>query len=235
MLVLPNSGSIYRNVEKLKKKKKLSKEIQLTYYRSDITVGVSSDRRVMIAVCPPYPPKGSYLWLAQYYHEWGLFKELSLEELSERLEVMNAYQTFYQTIGRVKSPDNSTRSIVYAWGIDTVTTNTLMSMDADVPLPHHTTIEHKGADLKYLSVIGMFWREHGVIVDPDIIRILNYMRKRPDRKFIPEKLIKTTFRTMNKDKRKQIENKLLSFNTKVLENFGIYSIVKKGRTYIYAM
>ena len=235
MLVLPNSGTIYRNVKKLITKKKIPKDLQLTYYRSDITVGVSSDRRVMIAVCPPYPPKGSYLWLAQYYHEWGLFKELSLEELSERLETMNAYQTFYQTIGRVKSPDNSTRSIVYAWGIDAVTTDTLMSMDVDVPLPYHTTIEHKGADLKYLSVIGMFWREHGLIVDPDIIRLLNYMRNKPERKFRPEKLISNIFKRMNKDKRLNLQNKLMSFDTKVLEKFGIYSVNKNGIVYIYAI
>jgi hypothetical protein len=234
MLVLPNSGSIYRNIDKLRKKNKIPKDLQLTYYRSDITVGVSSDRRVMIAVCPPYPPKGSYLWLAQYYHEWGLFKELSLEELSERLETMNAYQTFYQTIGRVKSPDNSTRSIVYAWGIDAVTTDTLMSMDVDVPIPYHTTIEHKGADLKYISVIGMFWREHGIIVDPNLIRVINYIKNKRNIKHIPSRLVQTNFRRMNYKKRQELTDKLLSLDKKVLEKFGIYSTIKNDTLYIYA-
>lgn len=234
MIVLPNSGRIYRHMMQQISRKKIPK-VQLTYYRSDITVGVSSDKRVMIAICPPYPPNGSYQWLAQYYHEWKLFRDVSVGDLSSKLEKMNAYQTFYQTIGRVKSPDNSTRSVVYAWGINSETLKTLMQMDNDVPLPHIISINHRGGDIKYLPVVGMFWKQYGIVANPDIIKIMEFLKKNRERKFTVKDVIKKIFRKYNSRKKKELLFNVGDIPMDVLEKYGIYlQITPKGKLYIHS-
>ena len=234
MLVLPNSGRIFRHMEKHISKKKIPK-VQLTYYRSDKTVGVSSDKRIMIAVCPPFPPVGSYQWLAQYYHEWKLFRDVESHELSSKLESMNAYQTFYQTIGRVKSPDNSVRSVVYAWGINSKTLKILMQMDNDVPLPYITSINHRGGDIKYLPVVGMFWKQYGIVANPDLIKIMEFLKKHKGRKFTLRDVVKKIFRSYNSSMKTEVMKTVLEIPQDILEKYGIYlHITPKQKLYIHA-
>ena len=234
MLVLPNSGKIYRNIKDKIKDKKMPKML-VTYYRSDMTVGVSSDKRVMIAVCPPYPPTNSYLWLAQYYHEWGLFNDVDVNVLSSNLERMNAYQTFYQTIGRVKSPDCTNRSVVYAWGINSSTLSELLGMDNDVPLPHITTVNHRGADNKYLPIVGMFWSKYGVIISPNIVRVMEFLKKKKNQKFTYRSLVNNIFRKMNKKIRDKIVGELENIPITVLEKYGIFVTEEGNKDKIYAV
>jgi len=232
MLVLPNSGRVKRHMEKLKGKK--IPMIDITYYRSDITVGVASDKRVMIAVCPPQPPTGSYQWLAQYYHEWRLFLDESIETLSKKLEDMNAYQTFYQTIGRVKSPDNSTRSVVYAWGINSDKLHQLMGMDNDVPLPNITTFSHRGADLKYLPVVGLFWKQYGFIANPNVIKVMEFVKKNKGSHSL-QSLIRRLFRSANNRKKSEIMASIIDTPKDVLDKYGITTqITPQQKLYISA-
>jgi hypothetical protein len=234
MLVLPNSGRIYRHMAQ-QISKKLIPKVQLTYYRSDITVGVSSDKRVMIAVCPPYPPTGSYQWLAQYYHEWKLFRDISTEDLSKKLENMNAYQTFYQTIGRVKSPDNSVRSVVYAWGINDKQLHTLMQMDNDVPLPHITSVNHRGGDIKLLPVVGMFWKQFGFVADTDVLKIMNYVKGNKKKTFTLKDVINRLFRLYNTRMKTSILQQIINMPEDILDRYGIYiKKTPKGKLYIEA-
>jgi hypothetical protein len=221
LVILPNSGKIFRHMKDAIREKLIPK-MQLSYFRSDITVGTSSDKRIMVTVCPPYPPQGSYQWLAQYYHEWGLFSEHTIDELSAMLEKMNAFQTFYQTIGRVKSPDNSVRSIVYTWGINSKTTKELLSMDKDVPLPHLTTVEHHGADIKFIPVLGSFWRKFGLILNPRVIRILEFVKTQQN-KFKIRTLINKLYKSLNKTKKEQIEDDIKALDFKILKSYGINS------------
>lgn len=232
LLVLPNSGKIFKNVREAIRKRKIPR-VQTTYFRSDLTVGVSSEKRVMIAVCPPFPPKGSYLWLAEYYHEWRLFRDMTRDELSHALEEMNAYQTFYQTIGRVKSPDNTVRSVVFAWGMNAITVDTLMSMDKDVPIPRITSVEHRGADLKYIPIIGKFWKRFGVITRPEMIQLMEYLKSNTGKKFTIKKLISIVFRRMNSRMKQEMENHVATIDETVLEKYNIYTHKSpNGKIYI---
>ena len=55
MVVVTNRGAVYQRLLKLKRKREISKDIQLTYFRSASTIGVSSERRVILNICAPFP------------------------------------------------------------------------------------------------------------------------------------------------------------------------------------
>ncbi len=228
MLVLPNSRKIYRYIKYLQSDGRISDKLDLTYYRSDKTVGVASDKRIMIAVCAPYPPTGSYLWLASYYHEIGLYSEVPIMRLSKQLEEMNAHQTFYQTIGRAKAPDNAERSIVYAWGIDRKVLSRIIQMDTDVPIPHITSLRYKNSKAEILSHIAELWLQYHVIVNTSVIRLVNYLKKNPKQKYSIS-MLKRILRLNDKD-----IAYLKKANPIIFDHFGIYYEKTNKAIYLYA-
>jgi len=227
MIVLPNSRKIYRYIKYFQSEGKISKDVELTYYRSDKTVGVASDRRVMITVCAPYPPSGSYLWLASYYHEIGLYNDIPIMKLSKQLEEMNAHQTYYQTIGRAKAPDNAERSIVYAWGIDRKVLAQIIQMDSDVPIPHITSLRYKNSRAEILSHIAELWLQYHVIVDTSVVRIVNYLKKNKKQKYSIS-MLKRILRLNSKD----LEY-LLKANPVIFDHFGVYYEKTDKAIYLY--
>ena len=235
MLVLPNKGGVHKNIREDKASKRLPRGLDVTYYRSDKTVGVSSDKRIMIAVCPPHPPSGSYQWLAQYYHTFGLFTEDKVEDLSKKLEDMNAFQTFYQTIGRVKSPSNSERSVVYAWGMNKAKVLELLSMDKDVPLPHIATYTQSSSFDKFITNVGSFWRNEGVIANANIIKVAKYLEDRLDTKYTIPSVISRCFRGANKALKASITEEIMNMDSIIQNVYGIYT--EEGsddKLYIYS-
>jgi len=182
MLVLPNKRFIYRLIQTLKRQKHLPYNLEVTWYRSDKTVGVGSKKRIMIAACPPAPPKGSHLWLARYYHEEELFQDLNAFELSDMLEKMNMHQTFYQTIGRVKDPSAKEQSLVYCWGISYNKVMEIIQMDEDVPIPHiakmreYRGISSRGMNKEFIK-IGKVWLRFGALLDDRFVRFVKYFEK----------------------------------------------------------
>ena len=76
----------------------------LTYYRSDETIGVENNCRILLLITPPFIPKNPTLWLAHEYINNGYFSELSLSDLNTNLYLTNCASNFIQTIGRVKDP-----------------------------------------------------------------------------------------------------------------------------------
>jgi len=227
MLVLPNSRKIYRYIKYMQSDGKIPNEMEITYYRSDKTIGVASDRRVMITVCAPYPPSGSYLWLASYYHELGLFSDVPIMKLSKQLEEMNAHQTYYQTIGRAKAPDNTQRSIIYAWGIDKKVLNKIIQMDDDVPIPHITSLRYKNSKAEILSHIAELWLQYHVIVDTSVIRIVNYLKKNRKQKYSLS-MLKQILRLQKKD----IEY-LHQANPVIFDHFGVFYEKQNSSLYLY--
>jgi len=227
MLVLPNSNKIYKYVKWWQSIGKVSKEIDLTYYRSDKTVGVASDRRIMITVCAPYPPTGSYLWLASYYHDMGLYTNLPIIELSKKLEEMNAHQTYYQTIGRAKAPDNAKRSIVYAWGMNRAVMNKVIQMDTDVPIPHITSLRYKNSKAEILSHIAELWLQYHIIINTSVIRVVNYLKKNKKQKYSLPML--TRILRLNKKDISYLNNA----NPIIFDHFGVYHEKTGKSIYLY--
>lgn len=90
----------------LKKNKTQDKDVvEVTYYKADDTIGVSSDRRVLIAVGFSNKPSNSCDSFTTNY-------EKSREMLAEMNQV-----DFYQTISRVKDVTGIEPSLVFALGI----------------------------------------------------------------------------------------------------------------------
>jgi len=228
MVVLPNSRKIYWYIKDAMIKKIIPSDIDLTYYRSDKTVGVESDRRIQIVICAPYPPKGSFLWLASYYHEVGLHGDKSVTELSGILEEMNAHQTFYQTIGRSKSPDNSERSIVYTWGIDKETLDSIIQMDDDVSIPHITYLQYNNSRKYILPHMAKLWIKHKIITPAIVIRTSMYLQKKDDRKFTLNQL-KRSLRLNRSDFKA-----LSTVNPIAFEYFGIFHYTDGKKVYLYS-
>lgn len=159
----------------LKKKEEIP-QVAVTYYRSDETIGVAKEERVMVTICPPNPPKNSSLWLANYYQEQGMFVGMDIEELSGRLEIMNAHQTFYQTIGRAKDPMAKDFSVVYNWGMSYNEVMKTIKMDDDVPMPHIAKT-NKLITKEEMLVIGKVWKKFGYLVDYRFNKLLKYLDK----------------------------------------------------------
>jgi len=229
MIVLPNSGVIYKKVRDARRKEMIPKGVELTYYRSDKTIGVATTKRVMIAVCTPYPPRFSHIWLANYYKDIGLYSDQSIEELSEKLEKMNAFQTFYQTIGRVKDPSNRVNSVVYLYGIRATDVDKLLEADKDVPRPAIVTIPRKGNREKMVNIVGSMWRNSQTTVSEPTLQLFNYLDRRRDSRVYLSKVFNDL-----KFNKTQV-NKVLNTDRYLLSHLGM-TVSKTNRgTYVVEM
>lgn len=162
--------------------------MQVTWYRSDLTIGVESDKRIMICICPPYPPKGSHDWLAFYYHLDALHLNESIRYLGDQLSKTSAKIAFYQAIGRAKDPIVRERSVVYCWGISggrtrierrgSQTVIEMMDFQDNVPTPYVFTCSHRDARSDNVIKIAKTWLKSGVIIDPVMVRMVGHVRER---------------------------------------------------------
>ena len=225
MIVAPNIN--IRNI--IKFVIKVPRDVELTYFRSDRTVGVANDRRVMITVCSPFPPNGSYMWLASYYHSLGLYMTDTVLNLSNKLEKMNAHQTYYQTIGRVKDPTNEVNSIVYSWGMSSATMHTIIQMDKDVPIPQMTYMDFNNSRYKALGDIAKLWTDHHIKVSPIIARISKHLIRAKGK----HKTLHMIKRALKLNTSQMSE--LISTNPLVFEYFGIFQHTnEKNVVFLYA-
>lgn len=167
-------------------------DVLVTYYRSDKTVGVRCDRRVMVTVCAPKTPLGSHLWLAFYYHEYGLFRDMSLDELAERLRLMSAVQAFYQTVGRSKDPYVKDRSVVYTWGLrgkrrsytSHIDVTELFSLNVGAPAPEVFDFRRWWNDRELrqhrMIQLGKTWVDTGVRISEEAYRLYVFLLGRAE-------------------------------------------------------
>lgn len=163
------------------KKNKVIPNIQITWYRSDQTIGVECDKRVMVTVCSPHPPRGSRDWLAYYFQQDGIGLDMSIEDLGKKLCDTSTKIAFYQTIGRSKDPEVRARSIVYCWGISGGRTSLsspriktvmdLMTFDDDVPIPNIFKATHTIARTDLIIKIGKVWMNEGIRINEFVGRL----------------------------------------------------------------
>lgn len=158
----------------------------MTWYRSDRTVGVECDKRVMICITSPHPPRGSHDWLAIWYHEQGLLREEKVPELGINLTINSTKAAFYQTIGRAKDPECKERSVVYLWGIPgrSMTGSEtspgaadLMKFNDTIPLPHISLTTREESRGELASRMGFAWLEHQIKLTIEQIRIFGKVYK----------------------------------------------------------
>lgn len=151
----------------------------MTWYRSDMTIGVECDKRVMICITAPHPPRGSHDWLAMWYHEQGLLRHEDVPVLGKNLSLNSTKAAFYQTIGRAKDPECKERSVVYLWGISGKRTfgeieapgaGDLMTFDGSIPMPH-VSLTMWGRTPEMTVRTGLAWKNHRVMLSLDQTRL----------------------------------------------------------------
>jgi len=168
LIILPNSRSVYKFMRDEFKIKYPG--VKITYYRSDITIGVSNIRRTMIAYCKPLPPEDSRNWLATHYSrdEGG-----DITGMAEMLRIHSARQSFYQTIGRVKDPAAEIPSVVYVYGLRY---DGIMELIGDYPPP--IVIDHNDKLISNKLLTGTHWRRTGELIELPIVSALALISKK---------------------------------------------------------
>jgi len=187
MVVTPNTNSS-QMLDFYIKNGKL-KPVELTYFRSNLTIGVKSSKRIMVIVGAPFTPHGSHLSFSYYQinkfrqENWlrGLSHKRKIYKLSEELRAHAMASAFYQTIGRAKDPVGKDRSVVYCWGLNR---NTLQDMfvrikeNTVVPLIYETYVRF---NRDFHVYVGDKWMSEGKYIEPIVGKVidygLNYMKK----------------------------------------------------------
>ena len=169
------------------KKNKVIPNIELTWYRSDATIGVECDKRVMITVCSPHPPRGSRDWLAYYFQQDGIGLDMSIEDLGKKLCDTSTKISFYQTIGRSKDPEVKVRSVVYCWGISggrtsldsprMTTVMDLMTFDDNVPTPQIFKATYTIARTEFITKVGKIWMDDGIRINEFVGRVASITKE----------------------------------------------------------
>jgi len=202
ILVAPNK----RVYEILKKVKDKHKDITITYFRSDMTVGVSAEQRTMVVFCKPLPPEDAFHWLAVHYNtEDGS----DVTGMSQTLRQHSARQAFYQTIGRVKDPKAATPSVVYGFGLRPVDIIQLIG-DFDSPV----MIEKKISSSDSRIIIGSHWRRTGELIPATVLAIVDMINKN-------EMTYSRLNRLLTLDDLKYIMANLSVFNLEFLKDDGV--------------
>jgi len=137
----------------------------VTWYRSNMTIGVACNLRVMVTLSTPYAPVEAFDWAATD------IKGDSRE--SRRFWKANARNTFFQAIGRVKDPLAHVLSIVYTYGIKRSGLEDLLKSCQGKP--NITEIAAmRGFDNVHTSV-GDYWLRTGDCnLSPNETRVLTY-------------------------------------------------------------
>ena len=123
----------------------------VTYQRSNKTIGVACNHRAMITVSSPYAPKNAFQWLSMNLVGDG--------SLSERIWKVNARNSYFQTISRCKDPLSQTLSVVYAYGIKQPEMEHLLKGCVGIPHIIETPIL-KDADNAHV-IIAHHWLTNG--------------------------------------------------------------------------
>ena len=185
MFVLPNTPSWKR----FKQEFPHIPPENVTYQRSNETIGVANNLRAMVVVGGTYSPQEAFDWVAldmvdanpvDYFpnnpnptdaekHDYAI------KVLSPKIWEINARNTFVQTIGRVKDPIAKTPSVVYCYGIRQARINQLMK-DC-VGIPKVIEIPDQPGEMMHVTVGEYWWNEHNVNFNRHEIQIIHLHRK----------------------------------------------------------
>jgi len=154
----------------------IPKSVSMTYFRSDKTIGVKCDRRVMITICPPFTPKGSHNWLSHYYWVNGLMREMPIDNLSDELRMNDIKQSFWQTIGRAKDPKCEERSLIMCWGIGPDVLMELMNFHSNIMKDSQPEVflTSRIAGINHFQIgVGSIWRQYNIKIPEDYMTIIS--------------------------------------------------------------
>lgn len=124
LLIATMNKDMFRVVQAWIKRKDISEKITATYYRSDLSRGVTINPklRYLILFSPPHLPDDAYL--AETYGQTG--KDAKKQTLFKKSDKKSA---FINLIGRVKDPKGKEKSIVYAAGITSEEARALVTQE----------------------------------------------------------------------------------------------------------
>lgn len=148
--------------------------IKVTYYRSVETIGVASERRVMVTIGTPHPPKNSYIWMAEMLKKRGLFPDITRKELADNLLIRESGSALLQAIGRAKDPFVSETSVVFCFGMNYYTLKSSLE-EFDVPMPHFIPIKKRSIE-KSIQ-IGKIWKKEKIYTEEIIYDSLDEFKR----------------------------------------------------------
>lgn len=149
----------------------------VTYQRSNKTIGVACNLRTMINVSQPYAPLNAFDWLS--------ISLVGDRSISPKIWKVNARNSIFQTIGRVKDPLAQTLSVVYAYGAKKTDMDNLLKGCVGVPKVVEMPII-KDIDDAHV-IVADYWLKTGKTLSPNQIKVLVYHRKGMAKSVIREK------------------------------------------------
>lgn len=142
----------------------------VTWYRSNMTIGVACNYRVMVALSTPYAPAEAFDWAAVDIK--GNIRE------SGRFWKVNARNTFFQTISRVKDPLAQVLSVVYTYGVKRQEVENLLKDCRG--MPHIVELPVMRDISNVHTTVGYHWLRTGdCAMSPNEIKIMT-MHNRGD-------------------------------------------------------
>lgn len=158
--------------------KEIPDSIDVTYYRSEFSRGITIDpkHRILILIGAPYLPKIAYLAEAYGTNKLAAFR---------KSDMMSA---FINLIGRVKDPKGEEKSVVYASGITADEVKAFTTQE-DIPSPLVGRFFVRGVDSLDFQIMGNLFlhsselREEWTSLEKDlpvmarILRVCRYRNK----------------------------------------------------------
>lgn len=218
VLVATQNKDMWAVLEIWRKSKQIPQNLMTTYYRSDISRGITPDpmRRVLILIGAPYLPKEAYL--PETYMTIGQTKDL--QTAFKKSDMKSA---FVNIIGRVKDPEGRELSIVYALGIKMDEVEALVKQ-RDVSFPYIARFAVQGVDiLDFMNVAKLFLeisRERWVTPRDDLTILARAIRKCKESK-------KVQCGEIVPDKTKKVQQTVESYSD-VLKQYGV-AVVSTSR------
>lgn len=149
-----------------------------TYQRSNRTIGVSCNLRVSLCISHPYAPKNAFNWMSM-----NMKGDLSI---AQKLLKVNARNSYFQTIGRVKDPLAQTLSVVYAYGVKKAEIDNLLKTCVGIPHVIEMPVI-KDVDNAH-TIVADYWLTTGRHnISPNQIKVLVLHRIGLTKKAIREK------------------------------------------------
>lgn len=135
--------------DKVENELKDYKNLQITWYASDLTIGVESDRRIMIAVGLAEKPKNAYDAVALSRSDGN-----DLGAVSDKLRVERVHIDTWQAWSRAKDPEGDVRSLVVALGCRSDDVKNVVTWCTNRKLEMSGVKTTTGGSRTYYDVVG---------------------------------------------------------------------------------
>ena len=141
--------------------------MNITYQRSDMTIGRDCPFRVMVMVGTPYAPQNTFDWLTVFD------ADVDKKELLE----WNARKWIFQSASRVKDPDGAVNSVVIGVGVPYKNASKLFDSQYLVSPP---MVEPSEKEFERQVLKSLHWKQYGTQIENNDLNILCKVAKKDE-------------------------------------------------------